>query len=299
LGNLVDGLGWSSKFVDGMVEDRSSIALAQGVADKLRGSFVPEDKLGLADLPLVPPDAHSVSLYHFRDVEGVWRDLNSIVASHSDLIGAIAARPMLRSLLKPYGIEDPDAFVHAVGTRIQTVHLEESSPSVLVTEAFDRQGLRKLVQQRLGAKPGTESVGEFELSLSVSDNWAASFPDNYFLIGPADAVRRCLQTKTQSQSLTSTEAFRKSQRLVDVSLPITVLTFTKDQHAAISFVELFSDHERSTFSASAGAVDQASQSLPYAVSVTILKDAGIEWTSRSAFGLVGTLLVTLFPETSK
>ncbi len=299
LGNLVDGLGWSSKFVDGMVEDRSSITLAQGVADKLRGSFVPEDKLALADLPFVPPDAHSVSLYHFRDVEGLWRDLNSIVASHADLIGAIAARPMLRSLLKPYGIEDPDTFVHAVGTRIQTVRLEESSPSVLITEAFDRQGLRKLVQQRLGAKPKTESMGEFELALSVSDNWAASFPDNHFLMGPAEAVRRCLQTKAQSQSLTSTDAFRKSQRLVDVSLPITVLTFTKDQHAAISFVELFSDHERSTFSTSASAIDEASQSLPYSVSVTILKDAGIEWTSRSAFGLVGSLLVTLFPETSR
>jgi len=40
VGNLVDGLGWSSKFVDGTVEDRCSITLSQGVGDKLRGSFV-------------------------------------------------------------------------------------------------------------------------------------------------------------------------------------------------------------------------------------------------------------------
>jgi hypothetical protein len=299
LGNLVDGLGWSSRFVDGTVEDRASISLAHGVADRLRGSFIPEEKLALRDLPFVPPDAHSVSLYHFRDVEGVWRDLNAIIASHADLIGAIAARPMLRSLLKPYGIEDADTFVHSVGTRMQTIRLEESSPSVLITETFDRQGLRKLAQQRLGPKPRTESVGEFELGISASDNWAASFADNYFLTGPAEAVRRCLQTKAQAQSLTSTDAFRKSERLVDVSLPITVLTFTSDQHPAISFVEIFSDNERSTFSTNAGAVDAASRSLPYAVSVTILKDAGLDWTSRSAFGLVGSLLVTLVPETSR
>ena len=299
LGNLVEGLGWSSRFVDGTVEDRSSISLAQGVADRLRGSFIPEEKLALRDLPFVPPDAHSVSLYHFRDVEGVWRDLNAIIASHADLVGAIAARPMLRSLLKPYGIEDPDTFVHSVGTRIQTIRLEESSPAVLVTETFDRQGLRKLAQQRLGAKPRTESVGEFELGISASDNWAASFSDNHYLSGPSEAVRRCLQTKLQSQSLTSTGAFRKSERLVDVSLPITILTFTRDQHPAISFVEIFSDHERSAFSSSAAAIDEAAQSLPYAVSVTILKDAGLDWTSRSSFGLVGSLLVTLMPETSK
>jgi len=299
LGNIVDGLGWSSRFVDGMVEDRCSITLAQGVADKLRDSFIPETKLGLDDLPFVPPGTHSVSLYHFRDVEGMWRNLNAIISSRADLVGAIAARPMLRSLLKPYGIEDADTFVHAVGTRIQTIRLEENSPSVLVTETFDRQGLRKLAQQRLGAKPGTESVGEFELLLSASDNWSASFADNYFLIGPAEAVRRCLQAKAQSQSLTSTDAFSKSERMVDVSLPITALTFTGDQHAAISFVELFSDHERSTFSTSANAVAEASRSLPYAVNVTIMKDAGLEWTSRSGFGLVGSLLVTLVPETPK
>jgi len=299
LGNLVEALGWSSRFVDGTVADRSSISLAPGVAERLRGSFIPEDKLALRDLPFVPPDAHSVSLYHFRDVEGVWRELNAIIASHADLVGAITARPMLRSLLKPYGIEDPDTFVHSVGTRIQTIRLEESSPAVLVTETFDRPGLRKLAQQRLGAKPVTERVGEFEMGISTSDNWAASFADNYYLTGPAEAVRRCLQTKIQSRSLTSTDAFRKSERMVDVSLPITVLTFTRDQHPAISFVEIFSIHERSAFSSSAGAIDDAAKFLPYAVSVTILKDGAFDWTSRSAFGLVGSLLVALMPETSK
>jgi hypothetical protein len=300
LGNLVDGLGWSSRFVDGMVEDRSSITLSQGVADKLRGSFVPEDKPpALGDVSFVPPNAHSVSLYRFQDVEGVWRDLNAIIASHADLVGAIAARPMLRSLLKPYGIDDADTFVRTVGTRMQTVRLDETSPSVLITESLDRQGLRKLAQQRLGAKPKTENVGDFELMLSASDNWAASFADNHFLIGPAEAVRRCLQAKAQSQSLTSTEAFRISQRLVDVSLPITALTFASDQQAAISFVELFSEHERSAFSTNARAIDEASRSLPYAVSVVILKDDGLEWTSRSAFGRVGSLVVTLAPGISR
>ncbi|MDX6529704.1 MAG: hypothetical protein QOH41_1994 [Blastocatellia bacterium] len=297
LGSLIDGLGWSTRFVDGMVEERCSITLSQGVADKLRGSFVPEDKLALSELPFVPADAYSVSLYHFRDVEGVWRDLNAIIASHADLIGAIAARPLLRRILKPYGIDDADTFVHSVGTRIQTIRLEENAPAVLVTEALDRQGLRKLVQQRLGAKPKSESVGDFELMLATSDNWAASFADNHFLIGPAEAVRRSLQAK--AQPLTSTDAFRKSQRLVDVSLPITVLTFVKDQRPAISFVEIFSEHERSAFSTNATAIDEASRSLPYAVSVVILKDTGLEWTSRSSFGLVGSLLVTLMPEKSK
>lgn len=299
LGNLVEGAAWSSRFVDGMVEDRSSITLAEGVADRLRTSVVPQDRFVVSDLPFVPPDAHSVSLYHFRDVEGFWRELNAVVSSHADLVGAIAARPMLRTLLKPYGIEDSDTFVHAVGTHLETIRLEDGSPSVLLSEALDRQSLRKLAQKRLGPRPTIEPVGDSELVLSHADNWAMSFAENHFLSGPADGVRRCLQAKAQSQSLASVDAFRSAERLIDISLPLTAITFTNDQHAAISFVELFSQQERPTFSANATAVDQAVRSLPYAVSVTMLKDKGFEWTSRSAFGLVGSLAVALTPENTR
>jgi hypothetical protein len=296
IGNLAESLGWSARFVDGMVEDRCAIKLADGIAEKLRDDMVPQKKIDITSLPFVPQNVHSVSIYNFRDVEGVWRDLNAVISSHADLLGAVATRPLLQSLLKPYGIEDADTFVHSVGAQIQTVRLDEDSPSVLVTEAFDRQGLRKLVQRRLGPDAKTEINGDTELSISAADNWSATIANNYFLTGPAEQVRRCLEAKAASSSLTSTNAYRKSQALVDVSLPLTVLTFTDDQKSAISFVELFSQEQRSTFSTNAAAVDQAVKSLPYAVSVSILKEPGFEWTSRSSFGLLGSLLVRLAPE---
>lgn len=298
-GNLIEGLAWSSRFAGGGTEDHCFLSLSEGVAPKLRDSTIPEDRSLAGDLTFVPADTHSVSVYHLRDVEGWWRELNAQVSSHADVVGAIAARPLLRSLFKPYGIDDPDMFVRAVGTHVETIRLEENSASVLATEAFDRQSLRRLAQQRLGPAMKTEIVDDSELLLSGSDNWAASFADNHFLIGPAEAVRRCLQAKAQSQSLTSVDAFRRSLRLLDVSLPITAVTFTDDRRAAISLVELFSQRERSAFSTNAPAIDEASRSLPYAVNVTILKDNGFEWTSRSAFGLLGSLLVKFAPENTR
>ena len=282
-----------------MVEDRCAVTLVEGLADKLRTTFTPLDRFALDDLPFVPPDTHSVSLYHFRDVEGLWRDLNAAVSSHADLVGAIAARPMLRTLLKPYGIDDPDTFVRAVGPHLETIRSDDTSPSVLLAEALDRQSLRKLAQKRLGPRPATETVGDSEMMISSSDNWAMSLADNHFLSGQAEAVRRCLQARAQSQSLGSVDALRSAERLIDFSLPLTAITFTNDQHAAVSFVELFSQQERPTFSMNATAVNQAVRSLPYAVSVTMLKDGGLEWTSRSSFGLVGSLVVALTPETAR
>lgn len=297
--NLIDGFAWASRFADGGTEDRCFLSLSEGVAEKLRPSAVPEDRSASDAMSFVPSDAYAVTVYHFRDTEKLWHDINATVSSHADVVGAIAANPLLRSLFPPYGIVDPDKFVTAVGTRIETIRLEENSPSVLVTGAFDRPSLRALAQQRLGATAKTETIGDAELMVSSSDNFAESFAGNYFLTGTSDAVRRCLQARAQSQALTSVDSYRRAQTLIDVSLPIIALTFTDDRRAAISFVELFSQSQRSAFSTNASSIDSASRSLPYAVSATMLKDTGFEWSSRSAFGMLGSLAVKFAPENSR
>lgn len=298
-GGIIKTAGWSARFRDGMIEDRCSFELAEGVAEKLRTSVRPDRGPDITHLAFVPTDAHSVSLYQLHDAAGFWSDLNAAVSSHTDLIGSIAARPMLKSILKSYGIDDPDAFARAIGTRIQTIRVEENSPSVLIAEAFDRPALRTLANRRLGKNPKSETVGEAELILSATDNWAAAFVDNYFLIGPAEAVRRCLITQSQKQSLSSTEPFRKSQDHIDVSLPMISLTFTRDQRPAISFIESFSRQQRSAFATNGNLIDQAANALPMAVSATVLRDSDVEWTARSSFGIGGFLTSQLFPESYK
>ena len=295
-GNLVEGFACGSHFADGNVEDLCFLSLSEGVAERLRSAVLPQNGGRPTDMTFVPPDAHSVSMYHFQDVDGLWRELNAVVSSHADTLAAIAARPLLRSLLKPYGIDDPDVFARSIGTNVQMIRLDEGATSVLVTEVFDPQNLHKLVLLRLGQTPKTETVGDAELEISVADDFAAAFVDGHLLTGTAEALRRCLQARAQSKSLSSTDAYRRSQRLVDFSLPVIALTFTNDRRAAISFAELFSNSERSAFSTNASRIDETSGSLPYAVSVTILKENGFEWSSRSAFGTFGSLATAFAPE---
>jgi hypothetical protein len=299
LGNLVEGLGCSSDFVDGLVEDRCFVTLTEGVAERLRTNMTPLERMDLTDLPFVPADTYSVSLYHLQDVEGLWRDVNAVVSSHSDVVGAMATHAILRSLFKPYGVDDAEAFVHAVGTRIETVRLDDNSPAVLIAECLDRPTLRKIAERRLGQKAVTETVNEFELLRSSDDNWAVSFADNHFLSGPTESVRSCLQARSESKGLSSVENFRRSERLIDVSLPLTTATFTKDQTPAISFVEVFSEADRPTFSTNASVIERAKNSFPYAVSVVTLKGVGFEWTSRSTVGIGGAILTVMAPEKSK
>ena len=137
----------------------------------------------------MPPDVHSFSIYKFHDGASVWTDLNAVVSSHADLVGAIAARPLLRNLLKTYGIDDPDSFSRGIGTRVQTIRLEEDSPAVLIADVFDRPALEKAVKERLGKNPKIEKLGDADLLVSSTDNWTAGFVANSFLIGPGEDVR--------------------------------------------------------------------------------------------------------------
>lgn len=298
-GNLVSSLSCVSQLVDSMTEDRCFIGLSEGIANKLRPTMVPERPIEVVSLPFVPPDAYSLSVYNFHDIDGLWSDLNAVVASHADALSAVAAHALLRLLFKPYGIDDADAFVHAIGPRVMTVRLEDNASSVLITEPLDLQALRRLADARLGNAPRTETLGPYDLRVSNTDNWAVAFADEKLLMGQAELVRRCLETKLKAQSLASLEAFRQSQRRLDVSLHFSSVTFANDRQQAISFIEMFSKRDRPTFSNNAEVVEQAALSLPYAVRVTILKENGIEWTSRSAFGFAGSLFATILPGGAK
>jgi hypothetical protein len=296
VGGVVKNVAWSARFNEGFVDDRCSINLVEGVADRLRGSVSPNGGPDLTRLTLIPSNAYSFSLYQFGDTSTLWSDLNVALSAHTDVIGAMAARAMLRSVFRPYGIAEPERFVHAIGRRLYTIRLAKNDPAVLVAEALDRPALRRIALLRLGPTPSIEQISSAELLLSTTDNWSAAFTDKYFLIGPAHAVRRCLSAEAEGQSISVNDPFRKSQSLVDVTLPIISLTFTNDQASAISFVEAFSNHQRSAFAANAPEIEKASRTLPLAVSATILKESTIEWTGRSAFGVGGSIVNQIFPE---
>jgi hypothetical protein len=293
IGGLIKSISWTARFAGGGVEDHFSVALADGVADKLRASMVPDRGPDVTRFSFIPKDFYSLSLYQFRDANSFWGDLNATMSAHTDLIGAVAARPMLRALVKPYGIDDADTFARAIGPRIQTVRLEQDSPAVLITEVFDRQALRKAILQKFGQNPKNESVGDAELILS-NDNWAAGFVDNSFLIGPTESVRQCLNARMS----TASDRLRQSQASIDVSLPLTSIFFSDDRQSATSFVEAFSNQDRPAFAGEASAIDAAAGSLPFAVSVSLLKGQAIDWTSRSSFGVLGALATELMPSST-
>ena len=294
-GNLIDGFAWTSRLDQSGAEDQCRVALAQGVSQQLSDDLTPEPPGDKLDFSFVPAEAISVTSYQLRNPASFWRELNAVVSSRSDVLTAVASRPLLKALLEPYGISDPDNFFPAIGPHLQLVRLDNSTPAVLIAQTFDKLALRKLAEQRLGRQPKTEKFDDTEI-LVGSDGWSFAFAGEYFLTGPADAVRRCLDAKARGQSIATNGSFTRARSTIDVSLPVVSLTFSPDGPTAISFVELFSSQERSAFSTNAAVIQQGAASLPHSVSVTMIKGDAIEWSSRSSFGLLGSLFTAFAPE---
>ncbi len=294
-GNLIEAFAWTSRFDSSGAEDRCRVALVEGVGRQLGDDLTPEPLRDKLDLSFVPADAVSVTSYHLRNPASFWRQLNAVVSSRADVLTAVATRPLLRGLLEPYGINDPDSFFSATGSRIQVVRFDDSPQAVLIAPMFDKAGLRKLAEQRLGRQPKAEKLHETEI-LVGSDGWSFAFAGDHFLSGRTQEVTRCLEAKTRGQSITTKASLNRAREKLDVSLSILSLSFTQDSPAAISFVELFSAHERSAFSTNAAEISRGAESLPYSVSVTLMKGDAAEWSSRSSFGLLGSLFTIFAPD---
>lgn len=289
---LIDGIAWAPHFVDGQVEDRYIATLTSGVAQQLRGSLLPDRSHELRSVDLVPRSTYSLTEYSFRDSATAWSDLKAAISSHVDFVTAVVAPRALDSLLDSYGIDDPKAFLSAVGPEITTARLDaNSSRALLIAEVLDGATIRKLIQRRLG--PGsTERIGDAQVRTSADpERGAAGFVGNHVLIGSKEDIHRCLKAASESKTLATNDSFQRAQRLQNPAVRPTSITFTNDGPAARSLVLLFSADRATALSTNVAALSDASGRLPYAVAVTQVGENGFERTARSSFGLLGTLLV--------
>jgi len=292
---IVDGVAWAPHFVDGAVEDLYVSSFTEGVVQQLRDGLTPERPPDLGSVNLLPPGTYSLTQYNLREPVVAWRAMIAAISSHVDILSAVAAPRLLASFVKPYGVDDPEVFLAAVGPQITTVRLDGAdSRSVLIVQVLDAQTLHKLMRDRLGPGPAIEKVADFEMSVSKTpEGIAASFVDNNLLIGSAVDVRRCLEARAQANSLVANDPFRRAQQMINPSARTTTLTFTSDESAARSFVLLFSPDRTATLSGRVAALSDLSRHRPYTVTATELGESGLEQTSRSSFGQLGALLVRL------
>ncbi|HEY0319407.1 MAG TPA: hypothetical protein VGC66_00400 [Pyrinomonadaceae bacterium] len=300
---LMGGAGWSARFVNGAVEDRYYLALQNGVAERLKGPLSPTAESGVKASKLLPQETYRLTRYNYRDPAEAWRGLNAAISSQLDALGAVSVGILLKAALQPYGIEEPDTFLASIGTEIVTVGLDNAgSSTVTIVEMKDEKALRAFVSKRLGSKPRTERIGDAEIIVSRdAERGAASFVAGYLLMGSEANVRRCLEARSQGQTLDASASFRQSlQRASSNPAPAGVTTFTDDDASALSVITAVASQPAArTRPFNQEETERALKQLPYTVSQTNLVEGGFEKKTLSAFGQFGTLVSQFSPGTGQ
>jgi hypothetical protein len=314
LANKVLGsAGWSARLTNGMVEDRYFVGLQNGVTGNLREALAASSTNASQTVgDLLPAETYSVSHYNYRDPANAWRGLNLAISTQLDTLGAIFVARLLESALKPYGIEEPDAFLRSIGPNIITARLADSnsnappasasdntsSSTVTVFEVKDEKLLREFVLKRLGAQPRRERIGDVELLSSQSkERGAACFIAGRLLMGPAQHVRRCLEARLRNETLAAASAFRKAARSIENQPPANTVTYTSDSASAYAFISaIAAQKEMREKQPNEAELTRALQDTTYTLSETRMVENGFEKKTLSAFGQFGALASQFSPK---
>lgn len=295
---ILGAAGWSARLSQGGIEDRYFLALENGVAARLQSALATRQDAAAIGSDLLPADIYSLSRYSYSDPAQAWHGLGAAITSQADTLGAVLITRLLAASLKPYGIEEPDQFLRAIGPEIMTARLDDSgSSTVTVVQVRDEKTLRDFISKRLGAKPSVETIGGAELLVSNNEKHdAASFVGGRLLMGTAENLRRCLEARSAKQTLADDSEFKQTARLVNATGPANVMTFTEDYAPARTFITALAAQrgvrERPPDEA---ALEEALRHLRYAASETQATDGGFERRTHSSFGQFGSLASQFAP----
>lgn len=313
LANKVLGsAGWSARRTNGVIEDHYFVGLQNGVTTNLREALTTSPNATQSAGEFLPAKTYSVSHYNYRDPAAAWRGLNLALSTQLDTLGAIFVSRLLESALKPYGIEEPDAFLRSIGPNIITARLQDTSSvaerstdaagnpnstTITIVEVQDEKVLREFVLKRLGAQPRRERIGDAEVLVSQSkDRWAACFIAGRLLMGPFQHLRRCLEARQSGETLAASAAFQKTARSLENQPPSNTITYTTDSAPAHAFIStIAAQKEMREGKPNEMELLRALENLSFAVSETRLVEGGFEKKTFSSFGQFGTLATQFSP----
>jgi hypothetical protein len=288
---ILSGIGWSSRAVQGHIEDRYVFLLTPNLVSRLHPFFQPpEPKLEL--LEMLPENVYSVTFYNFEDPIATWKGVQMHVSAQLDTLSAIVFTSVFKTALSSYGIEDPEKFLQTVGPDIVTARLEGfSERSVLIAPIRDEAALRQILRAQFG--PQAQSFRDGELVEIPGKQIGVTFMDGNVILGNDLEVKMCVGALMLRRTASNT--VKRLTETTGDSNSASITTYTRDDERVLSFFRGIARAESRTFDKSPDLQSKLEQ-LPYASTRTTLSDRGLERKTVSSLGQFGNVVPLLFPE---
>ncbi|HUF03825.1 MAG TPA: hypothetical protein VMM38_06575 [Aridibacter sp.] len=274
--NSVREIVWTARAESDGIEDVIDIRLDENVAEAFEASMRPAPTADAEMLKFVSPDAFSVTRYNLRNPRVAFRSLLLASATKVDT-SATRFVPLLgASLLQPYGVADPEAFLSFVGSYIVTVQFdEENSRSAAIVRTDDFEELRKRLLEGFTRVEGVD----LETYAEPESGLRAVRSGTYVVIGDEVSVAKCVRAANSRTDFGKEADITRSDYFAFALRPEhSAVTVSRDISSPSELAEVFITGRT------------AVRKETYELTFTDFERFGIRRTYRSAFGFPGLIV---------
>ncbi len=280
--NSVTEVSWTSRRLEGgRIEDSYAISLDKETAKVLSETIVPGSDPDPDLSRFVPTEFASTTRYNLKDAQVAWRSTLFTTRTKTDQISGDLLSAFSLSLFEPYGVEDAEVFLSAVGSSLQTVRFDADGDEVAVTARIKNlETLRRSVAREIDFSKPPEKFENADIWRSGDGDLAAAIVENRIVIGEAKGVERCVTARNQGRNFATISAGSQFS-----NSSAAMFTFGTEVDPSALVVAALSERK--------------GESGPLTQTYTVesrLNLNGIERRAVSDFGLIGAMIARLAPE---
>ena len=273
--NSVTEAAWTSRRQEkGQVEDNYTFSLSEDTARILGETIVPGPDADPDLNRFIPKEFVSTTRYNLKDAQIAWRSLLLTAQSKTDLVSGNLLTAFSSSLFEPYGVEDAEMFLSAVGSALQTVRFDADGEDVAaMVRIRDLEKVKRSLAKELNISKPAARFENAELWRSEDGELAAGIVEGRLVIGESGSVEKCLRARNNGENLVTIAA---NGRILASNAAVLTTGDDTDNNAVL--IKILSERKDSTPLVQTYVIE------------TRFNQKGIERKTVSDFGLIGRII---------
>jgi hypothetical protein len=269
LRNSINDVSWKAEAKEGIgLEDEYAITLKPETARSFGQNLAAAAAITGELDRFVPQNVTSTTRYNFNDAQAAWFSAVQAARTGTDNLSGQLIGTFSAGLFEPYGVEDPDMFLKAAGSALQTAAFDaEGEESVIIAHVRDLELLKRSVAKEINFAKPAETLEGASVWRTADGEVALAVVGDVMILGDAAGVENCLRASSQpaAAGFGSTKA------------PIATIGTDTDRDARL--VEILGERRN----------DETPLVQTYRTETTFGQN-GIERITTSSFGLIGTII---------
>lgn len=280
--NSMRELTWTATKTEQGIEDRFVIRSEGDLGAIFSETIVPAPRGDGANEYILPPNAASVTRYSLRDPQIAWR---SVLLSTRRLAGEFNGRLIASfagSLFEPYGIDNAELFLSAVGPVLHTIRFEpDGDRAIVVAEALDLEKIKRSAAEEIDFSRPPETSEGAQIWKSADGETSLMVIDKTVIIGEAVDAEKLLEWKLKRDPAAEPSGIFSEFASSDAA----AVTAASDVESAAKIVGVFSERKNAN----------ESVRLNY-ITESRFNQNGMERRTVSDFGLIGSIIANFARE---